>query len=102
MNSSNVFPVMFFTIYWKLGRETDREEFILLDTSGGGVKSWVQRELARESDGSLSEGTKGTWLQLVRSCALCLLCGSRFQSELKTKRNPEGNPREGIKTRKET
>ena len=35
------------------------------------VKCWVLRELARESDRSLSEGTEGTWLQLVRSCALC-------------------------------
>ena len=50
------------------------------------VKCWVQRELARESNGSPSEGTEGTWLQLIRSCILCWLHGSRFQSESKSRR----------------
>ena len=62
------------------------------------VKCWVQGDLTRESDGSPSEGTKGTWLQLIRSCALC----SRFQSESRAERNPEGIPREGIKMREGT
>ena len=35
------------------------------------VKCWVRKELARESNGSPSEGTEGTCLQLIRRCALC-------------------------------
>ena len=36
------------------------------------VKCWVWKELARESDRSLSEGTEGTWLQLIGSCTFLL------------------------------
>ena len=55
-------------------------------------------ELTRESDRSLSKGTEGIWLQLVRSCTLCLLHDSRFQSKSKMNGNPDGIPREDVKT----
>jgi len=61
------------------------EGMMALTPQGMGVKCWVQKELARESNGSPSERIEGTWLQLIRSCALCWLHGSRFQSESKNR-----------------
>ena len=67
------------TVVIRGNKFVDRAKFVRIQRVEVCVKCWVYRELTRESDGSLSEGTEGIWLQLVRSCALCLLCDSRFQ-----------------------
>ena len=39
-------------------------------------------------------GMEGTWFQLLRSCALHLLHGPRFQDNEKVSRKSEGKPKE--------